>query len=49
MLGCGVVLGRRLREEAACDPDPWQERADPVHPKQFEELDLVAVAEGASR
>lgn len=37
--------------KAACDPDPWRERVDPVHPKQFAELDsdpegldLVAVA-----
>jgi nitrite reductase (NADH) large subunit len=35
---------RRLRErfaiaKAACDPDPWLERHDPVTPKQFAELD----------
>ena len=34
----------RLRErfaiaKAAADPDPWLERHDPVHPKQFAELD----------
>jgi nitrite reductase (NADH) large subunit len=34
----------RLRERfaiarAAADPDPWLERHDPVHPKQFAELD----------
>jgi nitrite reductase (NADH) large subunit len=34
----------RLREryaiaKAAADPDPWLERRDPVHPKQFAELD----------
>jgi nitrite reductase (NADH) large subunit len=44
-----ALLERFAIAKAACDPDPWQERADPVHPKQFEELDLVAVAEGASR
>jgi nitrite reductase (NADH) large subunit len=44
-----ALLGRFAIAKAACDPDPWQERANPVHPKQFEELDLVAVAEGASR
>ena len=25
--------------KAAADPDPWLERHDPVHPKQFAELD----------
>lgn len=35
---------QRLRErfaiaKAACDPDPWLERHDPVNPKQFAELD----------
>jgi nitrite reductase (NADH) large subunit len=29
--------------KAACDPDPWRERARPVHPKQFAELDSVAL------
>lgn len=49
--------GARLRErfaiaKAACDPDPWQERKRPVHPKQFAELDTeperprLAVAAG---
>ena len=37
----------RLRErfaiaKAAADPDPWLERHDPVHPKQFAELDTEA-------
>jgi len=37
----------RLRErfaiaKAAADPDPWLERRDPVHPKQFAELDTEA-------
>ena len=37
--------------KAACDPDPWRERREMVHPKQFSELDsdpegldLVALA-----
>jgi nitrite reductase (NADH) large subunit len=39
----------RLRErfaiaKAAADPDPWLERRDPVHPKQFAELDTHAEA-----
>ena len=48
-----ALLERFAIAKAACDPDPWRERADPVHPKQFAELDsepaldLVAVAEGA--
>ncbi|MHB8694577.1 MAG: nitrite reductase large subunit NirB [Solirubrobacteraceae bacterium] len=29
--------------KAACDPDPWRERARPVHPKQFAELDSTAL------
>jgi nitrite reductase (NADH) large subunit len=39
--------------KAACDPDPWRERAAPLHPKQFAELDtepaefdLVSMAGG---
>ncbi|MGH2803456.1 MAG: NAD(P)/FAD-dependent oxidoreductase, partial [Thermoleophilaceae bacterium] len=37
----------RLRErfriaKAAVNPDPWLERRDPVHPKQFAELDSEA-------
>src|SRR4051812_33682265 len=47
--GRTALLERFAIAKAACDPDPWQERASPVHPKQFEELDLVAAAEGASR
>jgi nitrite reductase (NADH) large subunit len=39
----------RLRErfaiaKAAGDPDPWLERRDPLHPKQFAELDTQAEA-----
>ena len=39
------VAKRRFKPEdayrlkAAADPDPWLERHDPVHPKQFAELD----------
>jgi nitrite reductase (NADH) large subunit len=29
--------------KAAADPDPWRERHDPVHPKQFAELDTEVV------
>ena len=34
-----ALLERFAIAKAACDPDPWRERADPVHPKQFAELD----------
>ena len=50
-----ALLERFAIAKAACDPDPWQERTEPVHPKQFAELDsrpeldLVAVAEGTQR
>lgn len=49
-----AALIERLRiAQAACDPDPWRERARPVHPKQFAELDtepldLVALAQERS-
>jgi nitrite reductase (NADH) large subunit len=46
------LLERFAIAKAACDPDPWRERATPVHARQFAELDsepaaidLVAVAE----
>jgi nitrite reductase (NADH) large subunit len=45
------LLERFAIAKAACDPDPWRERSDPVHPKQFAELDtepefdLVAMAQ----
>lgn len=49
-----ALLERFAIAKAACDPDPWQERYAPVHPKQFSELDsdpegldLVALAEAA--
>src|ERR1700678_3741579 len=35
-----LELLERLRiAKAAADPDPWRERYDPVHPRQFAELD----------
>ena len=33
------LLERYRIAKAAADPDPWRERHDPVHPKQFAELD----------
>jgi nitrite reductase (NADH) large subunit len=33
------LLERYRIAKAAADPDPWLERHDPVHPKQFAELD----------
>jgi len=33
------LLERYAIAKAAADPDPWLERRDPVHPKQFAELD----------
>jgi len=46
-----ALLERFAIAKAACDPDPWRERREMVHPKQFAELDsdpegldLVAVA-----
>jgi nitrite reductase (NADH) large subunit len=50
-----ALLERFAIAKAACDPDPWRERREPVHPKQFSELDsepldldLVAVAAGGA-
>jgi nitrite reductase (NADH) large subunit len=46
-----ALLERFAIAKAACDPDPWRERAMPVHHKQFAELDtepvfdLVAMAQ----
>jgi nitrite reductase [NAD(P)H] large subunit len=37
------LLERYRIAKAAADPDPWRERHDPVHPKQFAELDTEAV------
>jgi nitrite reductase (NADH) large subunit len=36
------LLERYRIAKAAADPDPWRERHDPVHPKQFAELDTEA-------
>src|SRR3954454_12999441 len=33
------LLERYRIAKAAADPDPWRERHDPVHPRQFAELD----------
>ena len=33
------LLERYAIAKAAADPDPWLERREPVHPKQFAELD----------
>jgi nitrite reductase (NADH) large subunit len=38
-----ALLERYRIAKAAADPDPWRERHDPVHPKQFAELDTEAV------
>jgi len=49
-----ALLERFAIAKAACDPDPWRERAAPVHPNQFAELDsepeldLVALAEATA-
>ncbi len=37
------LLGRYRIAKAAANPDPWLERHDPVHPKQFAELDSEPV------
>jgi nitrite reductase (NADH) large subunit len=34
-----ALIERFQIANAACDSDPWRERARPVHPKQFAELD----------
>ena len=34
-----ALIERYAIAKAAADPDPWQERRAPVHPKQFAELD----------
>jgi nitrite reductase (NADH) large subunit len=48
-----VLLERYAIAKAAADPDPWRERSDPVHPKQFAELDtepeLVGPPPGGAR
>jgi nitrite reductase (NADH) large subunit len=36
-----ALLERFAIAKAACDPDPWRERSEPVHPKQFSELEVV--------
>jgi nitrite reductase (NADH) large subunit len=48
-----ALLDRYAIAKAAADPDPWRERSDPVHPKQFAELDtepaLVGPPPGGAR
>jgi nitrite reductase (NADH) large subunit len=41
-----VLLERYAIAKAAADPDPWRERSDPVHPKQFAELDTEPALAG---
>ena len=41
------LLERYRIAKAAADPDPWRERHDPVHPKQFAELDSDGAADDA--
>jgi nitrite reductase (NADH) large subunit len=47
-----ALLERYRIAKSAADPDPWRERHDPVHPKQFAELDtepaLVGPPAGAN-
>ena len=38
-----ALLERYRIAKAAADPDPWRERHNPVHPKQFAELDTDPV------
>src|SRR3954467_5156616 len=40
------LLERYRIAKAAADPDPWRERHDPVHPRQFAELDSEPVMAG---
>ena len=35
----GALFERYTIAKAAADPDPWLERREPIHPKQFAELD----------
>jgi nitrite reductase (NADH) large subunit len=37
------LFGRYQIAKAAADPDPWRERHAPVHPRQFSELDGIAL------
>jgi nitrite reductase (NADH) large subunit len=37
------LIGRYRIAKAAVNPDPWLERHDPIHPKQFAELDTDPV------
>ena len=44
-----ALLERYRIAKAAADPDPWRERHDPVHPKQFSELDSEPDARRSAR
>jgi nitrite reductase (NADH) large subunit len=37
------LIARYRIAKAAAKPDPWLERHDPVHPKQFAELDTTPI------
>jgi nitrite reductase (NADH) large subunit len=43
------LLERYAIAKAAADPDPWREGRDPVHPRQFADLDPVPAPAGAAR
>ena len=42
----GAQLRERLRIAKAAVKDPWLERDDPYHPKQFSDLDEPGLGEG---
>jgi nitrite reductase (NADH) large subunit len=45
-----AALFERYRiAKAAADPDPWRERHNPVHPRQFAELDGIALPMAGQR
>ena len=48
MLGeeTGAALRERLRIAKAATKDPWLERDDPYHPRQFSDLDTPALDAG---
>ncbi|MEA2221893.1 MAG: nitrite reductase large subunit, partial [Solirubrobacteraceae bacterium] len=50
----GAALRERLRIAKVATSDPWLERDDPYHPRQFDDLDtpeaaLVGPPEGGER
>ena len=42
-----ALLERFAIAKAAADPDPWREGREPVHPRQFADLDTVPAPAGA--